>query len=58
VGEPDLSAAKLVVDDAGRLQMPLLGSVMVAGLSPDQASRLIERKLGERYCAIPMSRST
>ncbi|WP_317976083.1 polysaccharide biosynthesis/export family protein [Novosphingobium pituita] len=53
VGEPDLSAAKLVVDDAGRLEIPLLGSVMVGGLSPDQASRLLERKLGERYLRDP-----
>ncbi|MFD2783028.1 polysaccharide biosynthesis/export family protein [Novosphingobium pokkalii] len=53
MGEPDLSFAKLVVDDAGRIQMPLAGSVKVSGLSPAEASRLIETKLGERYLKYP-----
>lgn len=53
MGEPDLSFTKLVVDDAGRIQMPLAGSVKVAGLSPAEASHLIETKLGERYLKYP-----
>jgi polysaccharide export outer membrane protein len=52
-GEPDLSAPKLIVDDAGRIQVPLAGSVMVAGLSPAEASELIEGKLGRRYLRDP-----
>lgn len=53
VGEPDLSVPKLIVDDAGRLEVPLVGSVLIAGLSPNQASRLIESKFGERYLRDP-----
>jgi protein involved in polysaccharide export with SLBB domain len=33
LGEPDLSAPRLIVDEAGRIQLPLAGSVLVAGLS-------------------------
>lgn len=52
-GEPELSAPKLVVDEAGAIQVPLAGSVTVAGLSPAQASQLIATKLGERYLRDP-----
>jgi len=53
LGEPDLSAPRLVVDEAGRIQLPLAGSVLVAGLSPADASRAIEKVLGEKYLRNP-----
>lgn len=52
-GEPDLSAMKLVVDEAGRIQVPLVGSVMVAGMSPDEATNAIQTQLAARYLRDP-----
>jgi len=52
-GEPDLSTTKLVVDEAGRIQVPLIGSVLVAGMSPDEATNVIQASLGARYLRDP-----
>jgi len=52
-GEPDISSPKLIVDEAGRIQVPLAGSIVIGGLSPSEASRAIEAKLGERYLRDP-----
>lgn len=49
----DLSFAEIFVDAAGNLQLPLLGSVRAAGLTPAELSQDIERRLGERYLRNP-----
>jgi polysaccharide export outer membrane protein len=52
-GEPDLTFEKLPVDDAGFIQVPLVGAVRVATLTPAQASTLIASKLGTRFLRNP-----
>ncbi|KPF78584.1 polysaccharide biosynthesis protein GumB [Novosphingobium sp. AAP93] len=52
-GEPDLTFEKLPVDDAGFIQVPLVGTVRVAALTPAQASTLIASKLGTRFLRNP-----
>ena len=52
-GERDLSFEKLPVDDAGFIQVPLVGPVRVATLTPAQASTLIANKLGTRFLRNP-----
>lgn len=49
----DLSFAEISVDASGKLQLPLLGSVQAAGLTPAELSTDIERRLGERYLRNP-----
>lgn len=49
----DLSFEEIFVDSAGNLQLPLLGSVRAAGLTPAELSSEIERRLGERYLRNP-----
>jgi polysaccharide biosynthesis/export protein len=49
----DLSFEEIYVDAAGNLQLPLLGSVQAAGLTPAELSRDLERRLGERYLRNP-----
>ena len=52
-GEPDLTFEKLPVDDAGFIQVPLVGAVRVSALTPAQASTLIASKLGARFLRNP-----
>ena len=52
-GEPDLKLEKLPVDDAGFIQVPLVGAVQVASLTPAQASNLIATGLGARFLRNP-----
>jgi polysaccharide biosynthesis/export protein len=52
-GEPDLKIDKLPVDDAGYIQVPLVGTVKVASLTPAQASNLIAAGLGARFLRDP-----
>lgn len=52
-GEPDLTFEKLPVDDAGFIQLPLVGAVRVATLTPAQASTLIATKLASRFLRNP-----
>jgi polysaccharide biosynthesis/export protein len=52
-GEPDISIDKLLVDEAGNIQVPLVGEVQVLNLSPGAASSLIASKLGARYLRNP-----
>jgi polysaccharide biosynthesis/export protein len=52
-GEPDISIEKILVDDAGNIQVPLIGQVQVLNLSPGAASSLIASKLGARYLRNP-----
>lgn len=49
---PDLSGPRQV-DGTGRISMPLIGEVPVAGKSPDQAGREIAAKLGKTYLQSP-----
>jgi polysaccharide export outer membrane protein len=51
--EPGLSMDKLPVDEAGRIQMPLVGSIRVAGMSPADASKTIQDLLGTKYLRDP-----
>jgi polysaccharide export outer membrane protein len=37
------------VDTSGRVQVPLVGSVKVADMTPDQASKVIEAALGAKF---------
>lgn len=52
-GEPDLNLEKLPVDDAGYIQVPLVGAVKISSLTPAQASTLIGNKLGARFLRNP-----
>ena len=49
----DLSFEEIFVDASGKLQLPLLGSVQAAGLTPAELSADLERRLGERYLRNP-----
>lgn len=49
----DLSFEAIFVDASGKLQLPLLGSVQAAGLTPAELSADLERRLGERYLRNP-----
>lgn len=50
---PDLSFEEIAVDASGSIQMPMIGSVMAAGLTPDELSAELARRLGERYLRNP-----
>lgn len=50
---PDLSFDTIVVDAAGNLQLPLIGSVHAAGLTPAEITAEVERMLSERYLRDP-----
>lgn len=50
---PDLSFEEIRVDASGNLQMPMIGSVQAAGLTPNELSNDIARRLGERYLRNP-----
>ena len=52
LGEPDLSG-EYYVDGSGKLQMPLVGEMKVAGLAPDTVRGEIVRRLGVRYIRDP-----
>lgn len=52
-GEPDLTLEKLPVDDAGFIQVPLIGAVKVAALTPANASSLIASRLGAQFLRNP-----
>lgn len=49
----DLTFEEIFVDASGNLQLPLLGSVQAAGLTPAELSQHIERRLAERYLRDP-----
>lgn len=52
-GEPDLTLEKLPVDDAGFIQVPLIGAVRVASLTPAEASKQIASRLGAQFLRNP-----
>lgn len=49
----DLSFETIYVDASGKLQLPLLGSVQAAGLTPAELSEDLQTRLGERYLRNP-----
>lgn len=53
--EPDLSQQDLVVDNAGAVTLPLIGTVQMAGRSTEEVSREIERAYGARYLRNPQA---
>ncbi|MXP10900.1 polysaccharide biosynthesis/export family protein [Pseudoblastomonas halimionae] len=44
-GVPDLSNREVAVDENGRISFPLIGTVEVAGLQPEEVSERIEQRL-------------
>lgn len=52
-GEPDLTLEKLPVDEAGFIQVPLIGAAQISGLSPAKATELVASRLGARYLRNP-----
>lgn len=51
--EPDLSAKAVPVDAAGRITVPLAGSIAAAGCTAAELGQAIERKLGARFLQHP-----
>lgn len=49
----DLSFDEIMVDSSGSIQMPLIGAVQAAGHTPEELSRDLEVRLGERYLRNP-----
>lgn len=51
--EPDLGAEKLVLDELGNVQLPLLGEIAAGGKTPAELSQTISQRLGARYLRRP-----
>lgn len=51
--EPELSLERVAVDDAGTIQMPLLGEMAAAGRTPREFTRQLTDQLGARYLRNP-----
>ncbi len=49
----DLSFEEIVIDSAGNVQLPLIGSVQGSGLTPAEMSAEIARRLSARYLRDP-----
>lgn len=52
-GEPDLTLSEVTVDGKGNLQIPLVGEIQAAGMSPSELSATIASALGRRYIRNP-----
>jgi len=52
-GEPELTREDYVVDGSGFLQVPLIGQIIAAGVSPDELRAEITRRLGARFIRDP-----
>lgn len=52
-GEPELTSDAYVVDGSGFLQVPLIGQIIAAGVSPDELRAEITRRLGARFIRDP-----
>jgi len=52
-GESELSRADYLVDSSGFVQVPLIGQVIAAGVSPEELRAEIARRLGARYIRDP-----
>src|SRR5450756_638267 len=53
LGEPDLTSDQYIVDEAGQLDIPLVGNIRATGLSPEALRRDIAQRLGARYIRNP-----
>lgn len=51
--EPDLSAARLTIDDEGLVQLPLIGTVEAGGTTPASLSERIRERYAARYLRDP-----
>lgn len=51
--EPELSVESAVIDEAGNVQLPLIGQVKATGLSATELSDAISQLLGARYLRDP-----
>lgn len=51
--EPELSSEKVQVDDVGRIQIPLAGDILAAGLTPPELSAVIAERLGRKFLRDP-----
>jgi len=51
--EPELSSDKVQVDDVGRIQLPLAGDILAAGLTAPELSAVIAERLGRDYIRHP-----
>lgn len=51
--EPELSSPDYRVDASGFLQMPLVGQIIAAGVSPDELRQEISRRLAARFIRDP-----
>ncbi len=51
--EPDLSVESAVIDEAGNVQVPLIGQVKATGQSATELSETIAQMLGARYIRNP-----
>ena len=51
--EPELSNDSLRVDQTGDIQLPLIGTVVAAGRSPQELADVIEARLAENYLVDP-----
>lgn len=53
LGEPEMTIERLIVDDGGFIQIPLVGAIRVGGMSTADAKAQIEHVLGARYIKEP-----
>jgi polysaccharide export outer membrane protein len=51
--EPDLSNDKIQVDDVGRIQIPLAGDILAAGLTGPELAAVITERLGREFIRYP-----
>lgn len=51
--EPELSNEKVQVDDMGRIQIPLTGDILAAGLTSPELSAVIAERLGRKFLREP-----
>lgn len=51
--EPELSSDKVQVDDVGRIQLPLAGDILAAGLTAPELAAVIAERLGRNYIRHP-----
>lgn len=52
-GEPELTSEQYRIDAAGYLQVPLVGELIAAGLTPEELRRELTRRLGARFIRDP-----
>lgn len=53
LGEPELTSDQYVVDDSGRIEVPLIGDIAAAGDTPGVLRDELARRLGARFIRDP-----